>query len=209
MSSRWPLRAASVAPRTAHPHVVVDGAAEEHVVPPAPVERGHVDVGVGIGDADALPVVVELRMGQPVVVVGSQPALQVRHFLQGQVQVSVGQIVLGVNDVVQLLLGEAQTLGEVAPVGGGQGADGPGKVEAKLEGAALPGPTFVVVGGGDAGDDGRQRWGLCLGREPLGCAHVGHAVHAHLAGAPGLGRHPLHGVVAVVGFVDEGVELAV
>ena len=66
----------------------------------------------------------------------------------------------------------------------------------------------MVVGGGDAGCDGHQMGRTRLGRLPLGSAHVGAAVHPHLARGPGLGGGPLDGVVAIVEVVPEGVELA-
>ena len=94
-----------------------------------------------------------------------------------------------------------------AEVGQGQLKQGPGDVEAKLEGAALVGPAVVVVGGGDVGRDGGQVRGLAGGAQPLGRAHVGRSDHTDPAAGPWLGGSPLHGVVAVVDVVDKAVEL--
>ena len=131
-----------------------------------------------------------------------------RHLAHRQVLEPLRQPVLGGEQAVEVVVTEAIPAGESAPVGGGQRTHGPGQVEAKLERAALPCPSLLVVGRGDSGRDSRQRGRAGLRRQPLRRAHVRRAVHSHLAVTPGLGRYPLHRVVAVVHLVEEGVEVA-
>ena len=47
----------------AHAEVVLDRPTEEYVVPTANIERGDGDFGVGLGDADLLPVVIVVSVG--------------------------------------------------------------------------------------------------------------------------------------------------
>ena len=53
-----------------HAEVVAEGAAEEDVVPPAHVQGGDGDLAVARLDVPGAPVVVVVRVGQPVLVVG-------------------------------------------------------------------------------------------------------------------------------------------
>ena len=87
-------------------------------------------------------------------------------------------------------------------------AGGPGLVEPLFEGAALVGPVLVVVAGGDDGADAGQMRRMADGGEHLRGSDIGAAEHADFAVGVGEGGGPLDGVVAVVGFVLEGVPLA-
>src|SRR5215475_3019366 len=87
-------------------------------------------------------------------------------------------------------------------------AGGPGLVEPLLERASLIGPAFVIIArSDDRADSGEMRWIRDRG-EHLRGADVGAAEHADFSVGVGKRGGPLDRIVSVVGFVDEGVELA-
>ena len=140
-----------------HALVVLDGPAEEDVVPAAEVERGDSDVGVRLLDADLLPVVVVLRVGEPVVVVRRQAVLEVGQIAHRQMLVQPVQVVLAGDQAVGVIIAQVQPAGQVGPVRRRKRAYGPRQVESQLERAALPGPALVIVGSSDARSDSSQR----------------------------------------------------
>ena len=75
------------------------------------------------------------------------------------------------------------------------------EVEAQFERPAAVDPAVVEVGGGQVGHHRLEVGRRGGGRLQRGHAHVGGAVDAHLAVAPGLDRRPLDRVVAVVALV--------
>ncbi len=156
----------------AHAEIVADCAAEEDVVPPADVESGDGDFGVGFGDADLLPVVVVFRMCEPVVVVGRDALFEVGHVLHWEVGESATECIFGSDELAEVCGGFTEFAGEFAPVCAGERADSPGQVETEFERAALPRPAFMVVVGGEAGRDGSERGRFGFGGEPLGCADI-------------------------------------
>ena len=84
----------------------------------------------------------------------------------------------------------------------------PGLIEPLLERAALIRPAFVIVAGGDDRADAGEVRRISDGREHLRGADVAAAEHADFSVGVGKSGGPLDGVVAVVGLVDESVELA-
>src|ERR1700679_2220100 len=84
----------------------------------------------------------------------------------------------------------------------------PGLIEPLLERSALIGPALVIVAGGDDGADAGEMRRGGDGGEHLRGADVAAAEHTDFSVGVGKRGGPLDGVVAVVGLVDEGVELS-
>jgi hypothetical protein len=193
----------------AEAHVVAQRALEEDVVPGGDGEGGHLNVLVVLFDGPLAPVVVVVGVGGPVEEVGREVGGGGGSFFRRA-------------DVENGELGEWQDgrADEGVNCGGwwegfvvAQGrvlyeAAGPGLIEPLLECAALVGPVFVVVGGGDDGADAGEVGRFADGGEHLGCADVGAGEHADFSVGVRQGGGPFNGVVAVVGFVLEGVPLA-
>ena len=137
-----------------HPLEIAESAAEEYVVPAADVHGRDVDVGMLVLNAQFLPVVIEGGMLQPVEVVVSQTSIQVREVLERKVLEGFGHPVHGLEHLLLPGLGDALGARVGLEVSQGELQQGPGHVEAQLEGAPLVGPPFVVVGGSDVWCDG-------------------------------------------------------
>jgi len=77
-----------------------------------------------------------------------------------------------------------------------------------FKGAALVGPAVVIVAGGNHGTYTGEMRRMSRGGEHLRGTDVGTAEHANLAVGIRKGGDPLDGVVAVFGFVDEGIPVS-
>jgi hypothetical protein len=193
----------------AESHVVAQRALEEDVVPGSDGEGGHLDVLEVFFNGPFAPVVVVSGVGEPVEKVGCElggeggvllcvAEIEERVLAEGQDGIA-DEGVVGGSEVACVVLAEGGVLGEAA---------GPGLVEPLLECAALVGPVFVVVGGGDDGADAGEVGRVADGGEHLGCADVGAGEHADFAVGVRQSGGPFDGVVAVVGLVLEGVPFA-
>ena len=207
---RWASRAGRRARVGAQADEVLERAGQEDVEPAAQVDDGRVDLAVLVGDVPAPPERAVVGVGQEVVVPvvqappsglgwsGSSP-VPARQLRQGLVEHALP---------ARVLLGTARQPGQV--VAGPP--ERPLEHEGQLEGAAAVDPLGVVVGRGLADVHGAQVRRASRGQPVLGRAGVGAADGADVAVAPGLGGHPLHGVVAVAvlapAVVVEGDEVA-
>ena len=85
----------------------------------------------------------------------------------------------------------------------------PGHVEPQRGRTAFADPGVVEVGRGHDRGDRPEMWRRGGRGHPLRVADVRAADHPDLAVRPRLGGRPFDGVVAVVGLVDERLELAI
>ena len=190
----------------AHPYEVLDPPGEEDVVPAAEVQGRDLYGFVAVADAPLLPVVVARVVLDPVEVVGRQFAVAggLRQVIdQRQMFVESREILDCLGDCVELGL-------LTVPPGAGQGDGGqrPGLLEGLVQRASLVGPAVVVIRRCMCRcDRGERRRGFG-GRQPLGGADIGEAVHANLAIRSGEISRPFDCVVAVLRLVPERVELA-
>ncbi len=172
---------------------------EELVVPAGNVHDGYLDeIGAGI---ELLPVVVVAVVVDEVVPVGEDVAFaQDRGLAEGH-GAEEGCAVRGARGHLAAELALAVGIDAHAHHGGEGPALGVAEVEAELEGAAAVDPAVVEVGGGEVSHGGLEVGRGGGRRLEGGHAHVGGAVDANLAVAPGLDSGPLDGVVAVVPLV--------
>ena len=188
---------------------VLQRAVDEDVVPAVEVERRHLDLPVARAQAPALPVGVIVGMLQPIVKI-RRDALVIgkkrREVLQWQEPVPFGELVR--HGLVHHRV-DRRAVGIAAHVAIGDRGHRPILREGLVERAALIGPTVVIIGRGHRRNDGDQVWRLNRGGQELRRAWIGEAVHTYLAVRLRKAGGPLDGVVAVVGFVDEGIEEAV
>ena len=187
---------------------VGDGAAGIGVVPAALEEDGDVGVLVPVlvdGVSALGPVGAAAAVGEDV----PGPLLVERQEAEGGAAGAEAKrraedlgntIELGAEDALEVGIGPGFLAGDGHAVGV---AD-----EALLEGAALTHRGNEVVAGALADELGAEVRRVEGGQGALVGAGVGGAHGADAAVAPGLDRDPLHGVVAVGGFLSKGIPLA-
>jgi hypothetical protein len=187
------------------PRVIAERAAEENIVPGGDVERGDADIGVVLFYGPTFPVIIVGGMHQPIEEIGGDDGggsvrdrsrIEIENWVRGE-----GKCVdfPGRTENVLKLMGEG--------VRGEPG--GPRFVEPLLEGTALVCPAIVIIAGSDHRADACEVRRMSDGGEHLRSADVRPAKHADLAVRIRLSGNPLDGVVAVLGFVEEGVPVTV
>ena len=177
-------------------------------MPAADVQCRRGDVRVMVFDPPAFPVVIAAGVLDPVVKVTGQRLLQVRQVNDGLVLEGAIQLVERRQQALPRSVGHVVAAADRAQVRHSELPHGPRQGKSPGQRAALVGPALVVVRRGDARRDAGQGRRVGDGAQPLRRAHVGPAEHPHLARAPRLLGAPGHRVVAVVGLVQERVELA-
>ena len=190
----------------AHADEILDRAVHEHVVPAAEVESRHLHLVVASANRPLLPVVVPGVVLDPVVEVGRDLGpIRRQPWIVLDRQEFVGGPEIAdrlVHAVDGRLVAQAPRAGE------GDGDQRPGFFEGERPRASFITPAVVVVGRGHRRHDRNQGRRLQRRRHPLRGPDIGEAVHADLAVGTGQLGRPLDGVVAVLGFVAEGIERA-
>ena len=188
----------------ANPSVIAQRPSLKNVIPRSDRESGNVDVGVVLFDRPAFPIVVVIRMSQPVEEIGRERVRGVKRRRRiGKIEQRIaGERKLPHSGQSVCVLRDGSIEGVLRQ------ARRPRFVEPLFEGAALVSPSVVVIAGGDHGADARQVRRMGDGCQHLCRAHVGGAKHSNLAIGIRQRRGPLYRVVAVIGFVFEGVPLA-
>ena len=187
-----------------HADVVAQRATLEDVVPGGDVERRNLDVLEVFFDGPLLPVAVVVGVGGPIDEVGREGAREVCTASRG-VDIEDGVLREGqhvaADEGVGIVTDRAieRVLRE---------AGAPRLVEPLFECAALVGPVFVIVAGGDDGADAGEMRGMADGGEHLRGAYVGSAPHADFAVGGWQRGGPFDGVETVFSFVLEGIPLA-
>ena len=184
-------------------HVIADGTALKNVIPGGNAQNRDGDIRVVIFNRPAFPIIVVARMREPVEEIGSERARKIRSAKLGKIEQriagkrerrhSLGGIGFGRHLAVERILRQTGS---------------PRLVEPLLEGPALVSPALVIVAGRDHRANAGEVRRMGDGGEHLGRTHVGPAKHPDFAVRVGKRRRPLHGVVAVVGFVQEWVPFA-
>lgn len=176
---------------------ILQRARQEDVVPAGDVQYRHLDRGIGFTRRGPAPVRIAGRVGEPLLVIGREPVEEFRR-LPG-IAVERVDAVDGFGDF---------PFGRGIESGSGeqQIVEHPVEDESELEGAALVRPALVESGAGHVRGDRTQGGWPFHGREQGGHPFVGAPEQARRAVAPGLRRRPGHGVGAVRGLVQIGLE---
>ena len=159
------------------------------------------------------PVVVVVRMREPLVVVRRERAI-VRKAVQRNLRDPVGEdpfLVPGQVLIGRLsrFAGRGARRDQLTPVRvGREEAQGPALSKPQVEDAVHVRPLVVVIGRGHGGRNGDEMGRRCQRSLPLRHAEVRAAGHPDLAVGPRLGRGPLDGVVAVGLLLENGTEHA-
>ena len=157
-------------------HEVVERALEKHVEPSAHAVGRHVDVVVSLLDrSHALPVVVVVGMGDPVLPVPVDPSGCLVHRVQRQVPEEIGHVVVFREPHVLDLVGARVHLDRDPP-----------QVERELERAAGVRPVMVEVRVPDPGHHRLEVLAAARSGLPLRHGKVGAARGSHVAVAPRL-----------------------
>jgi hypothetical protein len=183
------------------PDEVLDRAREEDVVPAADVQPGHRDPLIAPGDARRPPAVVVARVLEPVEEVGRVVPRQRRELAERQLGEPVRACGRRVQRRQPSLVARPPRCVEREP-------RRPAGREGKRKGAAVVRPALVVLRRRHAGADRDEARRPGRRREQLRRARVGEPVHRDPAVGAWEARRPLHGVVAVLRFVNERVPLA-
>ena len=161
-----------------------------------------------IFDIELCPVVVIVRMRQPVVKVRRRLA-QERKILKREMTKRLTHIINPGQQVSHFVPQFGLFFGKTHGRIGSQAGHGPARIKAKRKGSALIGPAFVIIGRRNQREDRFQMGRLTQGGQPLGGTNVGRAIHPHVPVRPGLYGTPLNGVVAIGYVIPKGVELSV
>ena len=197
----------------AHPLKAPDRSDLEEIVPAARDQRrdGHrfeVPLDVHLG-----PVVVVVRMREPLIVVRRERAV-IREAFQRNLRDPVGedpflvpgQVLIG---CLSRFVGRRGVRDQLTPICvGRKEAQGPALSKPQVEDAVHVRPLVVVIGRGHGGRNGDEMGWRCQRSLPLRHAEVRAAGHPDLAVGPRLGRGPLDGVVAVGLLLENGTEHA-